>query len=1695
MLFLLAELTRGAGNTLIQSYHFDDDRYVYSYDRGFKLSDSKFTTKDKSLWPWNNFPGKIVYDSRSGVLYHVFSAGAFSQAPVTGGENYDVFVVKTDLQGNPLWKGAVRLLDDFYAFSSGVDAAVDQNGNLYVAYFNDYSGNYIYYQKILPDGTLAWDGNATLEGNQSLQMAYGVLTDPVLAIGNDGYVYVAYTSSSWPYIVYVNAFSMSDGSKKWASPIRISPTSGPGYYRAEYPDIMFDGNLFWVAWRADNDTVYDSYNVYIRWLNATDGTLGPVVKVNVGDYAWGQQWYGTSSYEHMVSMAYDGSRYIYLAFPGKFKSGVYQDEVKVLLQKFDTVTGTTVWVGDVVAQQAYDPRIERVPQVTWDPVRNLLWVVWLRGGYPAYFNAFDVDGNPWFAEEIEVPVGVNGDNIVLVENSVFIGNHAGDRVYRYSVYGLYLDDFKPNVFVNYYTQAQLITSRILPGNIYSARLRVGESIFYPSLPDGAFIAFSANGGGTWLDEGTSNIENGNVITFGGSDQGNDFRAKIVLNGDSLVASEPPYCDLLVLEATDVAWADASVSLNKDGSSSVGELDFSPSQEIVQYAGPGDEVYAYVFVKNMGNNDNLSAKFVLGTTDKSPWNVTYEWWEWNGTDWTPGSLISDGSAPVNTTSFALPSYDGTPGTVKALRISVNAPLNGTSGDTFSVQVNTTDADGNWHDSVVFRVLYMSVLPDLEISYDGSDYVGYQVYNLDGSYQSLNDTQDAYVERDFYMKLTNRGDDGQNITLYATPSGGGWNVTYYLWNGTDWTLDSTLTELSGETFVNMLHGETRLVKAVVYPDSTVPLGNVASFQVKAVSSLGNYVKEDVVVFSLRRVSSALSLSDNITRVLDLSQTWSYTFNVTNTSGDEQYFYVKQKQSLPAGWGTSYYDGASDITTDVVGSGYRFVLSDGATKTFMVNVITPSSGVGTSGAQVLQVWAYSGGSDNGTVLYSEDFSAQFSLIDSNPDLMIFSENNLVGNNTYEVSPSTQVVERYVVLGRNGTYTLVVEEDGQPNGESANTYLLSWNSTGLQTVYVYDGFTPVTAPYETPSLTSTGQTHTFSVVFDTSTSPVDETTSVDMKISSTVNPSEVDTVRIIQHATYPPDLYAKRTSPTEGIVVGSYVFPEQLVQGGLAWGSSAEVVYRFWIHNRRTVSEAVNLTATSLSGPWSFVYEEADDPDNPTTWTAVDPVNSTLSYVLSPGQRVLLRLRVWVNNWSLLSEGDEVNATVSVVGNGTSLEDSLLFNTVVGAGHPHLSADKLSAYCESGENVTLSFKLSNVANVTSEAFLLKATLSAAWSVEFSYYENGTWHTVPSGILSTGWQAPSLSPGEELPMKITVSSTYPSGSVLDIHLEASSQVDPTITSSLDFHYVMVEPKPDLVVKEGSTLYGNDIYGSYTEHTATSSISFPAVFQVYLQNDDVVVADFSLEGRWSVSEEDWRVRIIDNVHGDITDPLSSGVAYSISPGANVTITVQVYQLSGEAIPPEPAVVEIKVLSLKNPLKWDGLKLFVEPNKVKVGLEVFNSAGDKIKAKVYIQGNRVDVNGEGEVYLLPGIYTFRVESPGYITETKVIEIKTHSNLTFTLTKANLFGEVNTHAYPTRVSLTRGEVNIVYVAPQGEKVKVALYDVRGRLVKVLFDGVSSGVPERIVWRLVNEGGEKVVSGVYFIVVRSQSGRVVKKLFVVP
>lgn len=99
------------------------------------------------------------------------------------------------------------------------------------------------------------------------------------------------------------------------------------------------------------------------------------------------------------------------------------------------------------------------------------------------------------------------------------------------------------------------------------------------------------------------------------------------------------------------------------------------------------------------------------------------------------------------------------------------------------------------------------------------------------------------------------------------------------------------------------------------------------------------------------------------------------------------------------------------------------------------------------------------------------------------------------------------------------------------------------------------------------------------------------------------------------------------------------------------------------------------------------------------------------------------------------------------------------------------------------------------------------------------------------------------------------------------------------------------------------------------------------------------------------------------------------------------------------------------------------------------------------------------------------------------------------------EIGWSALPSGVALaqnwpnpTSGSSEIVFRIPQTQTARLRVFDLSGREVTTLFDGVAAAGETRLAWDGTDSRGQTVAGGIYFYRLESPAGSLVRRLLVI-
>jgi len=156
----------------------------------------------------------------------------------------------------------------------------------------------------------------------------------------------------------------------------------------------------------------------------------------------------------------------------------------------------------------------------------------------------------------------------------------------------------------------------------------------------------------------------------------------------------------------------------------------------------------------------------------------------------------------------------------------------------------------------------------------------------------------------------------------------------------------------------------------------------------------------------------------------------------------------------------------------------------------------------------------------------------------------------------------------------------------------------------------------------------------------------------------------------------------------------------------------------------------------------------------------------------------------------------------------------------------------------------------------------------------------------------------------------------------------------------------------------------------------------------------------------------------------------------------------------------------------------------------NATSQSVQVDAAVLGTDVTIGGSGDVVL----FTFQVLDGTYAVDFTSTQLRGAANEDLT---AELEG-LSSEGVPVAFKLVQNSPNpfnpvtkVAYHVPSASRVTIRVFDVTGRLVTTLVDGVVEPGRHAAVWNGTNENGESVGSGVYFCTMETPDYRDSQKM----
>ncbi|MBI5780040.1 MAG: hypothetical protein HZA49_11390, partial [Planctomycetes bacterium] len=942
---------------------------------------------------------------------------------------------------------------------------------------------------------------------------------------------------------------------------------------------------------------------------------------------------------------------------------------------------------------------------------------------------------------------------------------------------------------------------------------------------------------------------------------------------------------------------------------------------------------FIRVQNDGTVDDT---FELNGTNPSGypnWTISYYNALSGGTDIT-GSIIAGWPQVV------------TAGQYISIRVEVT-PNSGASGSA-DVNVDTYNSAYSIMDRVRCQTWVRPYYVDGLVQSPGGPWTGDGVYNSSGTNQQVSQQAQTNGSVTYYIQVQNEGAGSDTFTVSGASAPSGWTVSYYY--GSEITLPYNLPLNSGITAT---------LTAVVSADGTVPGGNLWSQYLASISqgdsSVSDTVRCDTQVTNSYRVDELVKLNnetagayigDNIYEVspsiqvrtysADINTTASYTVQIANDGNITNTMVVTGTGGGVLGggnWTVTYYDGTTNITADMIGSGYSIALGQAISREIRAEVRADASvTLGT----VYPIYVRTRSNSDSTM--SDTVRANTSAGAYRPDLLysLPSPVSYAGDSSYANtnpplgSPAQNLIRYTDSSGPMVSYYIRIQNDGL---DDTFTITGSAGVAGQWVVTYYDENSidvtnAITSGTHTKAISGSATVDYYRVEVEPISRPASDVFNAYIYAYSQGEASFYDAVRfqtIIR--SYQPNNYIRTSA---GGYVGSDINDSGSGNNNEAQNVDSNasvptyytllrpVTYYVQIMNEGNDTNSFTVTGSPSSAGWTVSYYNV--PTNTDVTNLMTGAGLSISN-LSGGISREIYTRLTPNTGLAVDSviTTYIRASSSV---GTAASDTVRAVTTVNRNYfPDLHIKRyqdaqgdytgLNSYLESaadgwqtvatpttiapGEAVSYHIRVENDGNYAETYTVTGTAGTGGWTV--SYYDDVDVDRTIS-FTGTGWLSPSIVSGTAITITARVTQSGETPGVTVYHYirarsaNLSSERDTVRTATTP----LVTYQADNWVKRYSDPEGNYILdGTYnldgTGQTVTNTVNNSAVvsYNVRIQNDGNVNETITITG--SPATAGWTVSYYNAPTGgtDITSQVLSG-AYSqtgIAPAVSYTIRIEV----------------------------------------------------------------------------------------------------------------------------------------------------------------------------------------------------------------
>ena len=733
----------------------------------------------------------------------------------------------------------------------------------------------------------------------------------------------------------------------------------------------------------------------------------------------------------------------------------------------------------------------------------------------------------------------------------------------------------------------------------------------------------------------------------------------------------------------------------------------------------------------------------------------------------------------------------------------------------VTITVTANDGNGGSASTDFIL--SIIPssqaDLYLRPSSTPgYSGEGIINIDGTGQTVSQTVANNVNATYYVTLKNTGTLASAFVITGPAAPAGWTVVYKNVTGGGEDISAAVTG-AGWSTPTLAVNNTILMQVLVKASSTVADGAMIE-QALLATSTNNSLQQDLV--KMQTTLEVRYLPDLYLRpstvptysgigIYNLDGT-DQTVGLSVMKGVKATYYVTTKNngSVPealtitgtaaiAGWTVVYKSGATDITSDVTGSGWTTPVLN-PNLTILVKVEVTASNAVIAGTVATQTVTVTSSMDSS----KQDVNVIHTTIPVvvQPDLSLRPSTvaTYSGMGIYNLDGTNQTVGLSVAKGVKAAYYVHV----QNNGNVADTFTIKGTPAPAGWTVEYKNYTTGTfitsavigAGWTTPSMNPATVMTVVVYVTPGSTVAVGAVATQTVTVTSSTDTSKQD-VNVI-HTTLPvvvrPDLSLRPSTVATYSGMGIYNLDGTNQTANLSVAKGVKASYYVHVQNNGNIPDMFLITGTPAPAGWTVEYKNYTTGTVITTEVAGAGWNTPL---MNPG--TLLTLAVYVTPGSTVAGGAIAEQTIMLASsaNPTQQDVGVLRTTVpeyyqpdlylrtssaityLGSGIYNLTGEGQTTGASVANNVKATYyvRVQNNGNLPEALRVTGVEAPPGWSV---VYKIGA--TVITGqITGTGWTTPVLAVGgtATVTVEVTPSNAVTTGTVAEQIVTVSSTNNP----------------------------------------------------------------------------------------------------------------------------------------------------------------------------------------------------------------------------------------------------------------------------------------------------------------------------------